>query len=277
VLLHDGVARSEATLGAVPAIVRGARDRGYCFAALGPSGDPAPPVPRARVTDAVATEPDPGETAALRFTVRLDRPTTRAVSVRVRTVAGTAVADQDYAPVSRRVDFPAGVTSRRVVVRVRGDRVDEAKERLRVVLDRPRGLQIADRAGVGVIRDDDPAPRVRLVDATVEEPLAGVVSGAVRVALDRPSSRRVDVVLVTVPGSADPTDFTPFEVAVSLAPGRTGLEVPVEVLADAVDEPVETFDVQVLSVTRAEVADGTATVTITPPPAAPPPEAPVAP
>lgn len=265
VLLHDGVARSTNTLRAVPAIVRGARGRGYCFAELDPSGRPVLPVRGASVSDADVTEGEPGGTVGLRFTIRLERPTVRPTSVRVRTVDGTARVGDDYRAVDRRVDVPAGATRVRVTVQVRGDRVDETTESLRLRLSEPTGLRLRDAVGVGSIRDDDPPPRVTLTDTAVPEPATGSATGTVEVRLDRSSSREVVLVLATVPGEADESDFVSFEVTRTLAPGELRAEVPVEVLADAVDEDVETFEVRVVSVTRATVARGTATVAITPP------------
>ncbi len=265
VLLHDGVTRSSITLAAVPTIIRGARARGYCFAALGPSGDPVPPVPKLRVSDARAKEADPGTRVRLVFTLTLDRPTSRPVSVGVRTVAGSADSGSDFRPVSTRVEFPVGTTARQVVVRVRGDRIDETRERLRLVLDEPRDLTITDHRGVGTIRDDDPWPRVRLSDATVTEPVEGSVQVQVPVRMDRLKSHKVVLVIGTLPGEADENDYVPLERKVRIPAGTRRTQVSVAVLADAVEEPAETFRVRVLSVDGARRADGTATVTILPP------------
>ena len=267
VLLHDGVSRSPTTLAAVPGIIAGARARGYCFAALGASGDPVAPVPGAQVSDAVTTEVGPGGSSTLRFRVRLDRPTTRPTSVQVRTRSRTAAPGEDYVAIDGlRVSFAAGSTSRTVSVRVRGDRTDEPRERLTVVLSDPRGLRLRDATGVGTIRDDDPPPAVSLDDATAVEPATGSAVATVRLRLDRPSSRPVVVTVATVSLEADESDYVPFEREVRLAPGARSAEVPLEVLADDLEEPVETLEVHVVSVRRGGVADGIARVRIEPPP-----------
>ena len=269
VLLHDGVRRSPTTLQAVPAIIRGVRQRGYCFARLGPSGQPvgpvapAPVVPVASVSGAVALEGQQDDTSALRFTVRLDRPTSRPVSLRVRTVERTATAGADYRTVDARVTFSAGETQQSVTVLVRDDRLDETRDRVELLATEPRGLRLRDRLGVGMIRDDDPRPRVRLTDVGVFEPTQGSANSMVRVDLDRPSSRRVLLKLVSLPLEADESDYVPFEATRAIAPGQQRLDVPVEVLADTLDEPPERFRVRVLSATRSSVAHGTSTVTIT--------------
>lgn len=265
VLLHDGVQRSPTTLAAVPAIVRGARARGYCFAELGASGRPVPPVPQVRVSGARVTEADPGGSTTLRFTLALDLPTSRKVSVRVRTAEITARAGGDFQALDQRVEFAVGQQTRQVLVRVRGDRVDEVSEQLRLLASDPRGLTIEDGQGVGTIRDDDPPPSVSLSDAAIAEPATGSVPATVHLSLDRPSSRPVSVVLTAVPVTADELDYVPFEITVQVPPGQVGSEIVVEVLADQVDEPAETFRVQVVSASPATIGRGVATVTITPP------------
>ena len=265
VLLHDGVSRSRTTLAAVPGIIRGARDRGYCFAALGPGGLPVPPVPALAVSDATVTEADPGTPVRLAFRLTLDRPTSRPVSVRVRTVAGTATPVTDYRPVERRVRFAAGSRTRTVTVRVRGDRIHERTERLRLVADRPRHLLLGDARGVGTVVDDDPLPRVRIADGAVTEPLEGTATTQLLVRADRPSSRRMVLSLVTVPGTADEDDYVPFERTVRLLPGERRKLVPVTVRADDLEEPEERFWVRIVSVEGAAADRDLAEVTVLPP------------
>ena len=272
VLMHDGVARSSITLAAVPGVISGARARGYCFAELGSAGDPVPPVPALRVSDAHAKEADPGTGERLVFGLQLDRPTSRPVSVRVRTHGGSAESGEDFRPVDSRVTFPAGTTQRQVTVWVRGDRIDETRERLHLVLDAPKDLTIADKRGTGTIFDDDPWPKVRLSDVTVTEPTDGSTMAHVPIRMDRLRSHKVVLKVGTVAGEADETDYVPVERKVVLPAGTRRTDFPVKVLADDVDDPEETFEVRVLSAGGARVADGTATVTILPAPLPPTPE-----
>jgi peptidoglycan-N-acetylglucosamine deacetylase len=264
VLMHDGVARSPITLQAVPTIITKARARGYCFATLGPNGRPAPPVPVVRVGDSSVREGDPGSATRMRFALRLDRPTTRRVSVRVRTVAGSARAGSDYVSVDRRVFFPVGTVNRTVVVRVRGDRMDEPAERFRLRLRQARGLKLGRAVATGLIRDNDPTPRLRLEGSTVTEPTNGSVSTTVTLRLDRPRSTPIKVHLVTQPGTADETDYTPLDTTVSLPAGTRTRIVPVEVLADEIDEPEEAFTV-VATAKGAVVVGNPATIVVLPP------------
>jgi peptidoglycan/xylan/chitin deacetylase (PgdA/CDA1 family) len=206
VILHDGVRNSHQTLLALPEVIRGARSRGYCFVGLGASGTPTPVVPRARISDASATEGVGG--SVLEAVVTLDRATTRATSVRVRTVAGTAVAGRDFVAVDEHLRFPAGVTRRVVRVRIRDDLRDEAAERFTIRLSGPRGLRIKDAVGSATIRDDDPPPSLVVRDFGVVEPSSGEVTVPVVLRLGRRSERWVHVAVSTSPGTATVDDYT---------------------------------------------------------------------
>ena len=265
VLLHDGVGNSPSTLAAVPRIVREARRRGYCFALLDGKGRPTPPVPALSVSDERVVEGGRRGHRVLTFVLTLDRPTSRATSVRVRTTAHTATTGKDFTRVAERVRFPIGVTRRTVEVPVVGDGRDERDERLRLSLARPRDLTIADPLGVGTIVDDDEPPMVGVADAEVMEPGEGTAEASVVLTLDHASGRLVTVQLLTEDGTATADqDFVPLDLLVRVSPGSTRVVVPVTVLSDALDEPSETFTVRIGAVVNAGVAREEATVTIGP-------------
>ncbi|HEY0949503.1 polysaccharide deacetylase family protein [Nocardioides sp.] len=177
VLQHDGVTNSPATLRAIPREVEVLRKRGYCFADLGPDGGPTPPVPVATVTA------DGGrivEGGRVRLTVHLDRPTTRATTV--RTTAGT-------------VPVPAGEQSATLWLRIPQDRTDEVLEEVTTKVYGGRGVQPAMVAQALVrVVDDDPPPVVRLTPVEVTASPLLTTTGQVGVRLDRPSDRPVRVV-----------------------------------------------------------------------------------
>lgn len=272
VLLHDGVANSPRSVAAVPRIIRIARSRGYCFARLGPGGTPVPPVPGVSVSDARVTERT-GSRTTVAFMLRLDKPTSRRTSVLVTTADDAARAGRDYVARRVRVFFPLGVTRAVLRVPVLGDRLDEARESMRVRLSTPRGLTIRHRIAVGTIRDDDLPPVAGLIGGTVTEPATGSVAAPVRVTLSAPSGRTVSVRVRTVVGSADADDFTPVDTTVTFPPGTTSRRIDIPVLADDLDEPEEAFVVQISALTNAVLgADAdTGTVTILPPEVAPSP------
>ncbi|MGZ8751034.1 MAG: polysaccharide deacetylase family protein, partial [Pseudonocardia sp.] len=218
VLLHDGVANSPRSLAAIPRIIRTARARGYCFARLGPSGTPAPPVPAVSISGARVTERT-GSRSTLAFTLRLDQPTSRRTSVLVTPADRAALAGRDYDARRIRLHFPLGATRAELRVPVVGDRLDEGTESMRLRLSAPRGLKIGRRSAVGTIRDDDALPTVRLSGSSVTEPGTGSVAAPVRVTLSPPSGRTVSVRVRTRAGTADTGDFTPVNTTVTFPPG----------------------------------------------------------
>ena len=151
-LMHDWSAQS---LTALPTFVDAARDLGYCFAKLGSQAQVLPPVPTVDVHDDRVYERSWGRASYLEFVVTLSEPTSRATSVRVRTVPGTASPYTDYAPRDFRLQLPVGVTRAVVRVRVLGDNRQERDETLTMTVSAPLGLRLGHRIGVGKIIDND--------------------------------------------------------------------------------------------------------------------------
>lgn len=262
VLQHDGITRSPTSIAAVPAVVRGARRRGYCFTALDERGRPGFPTPRVSVAVTDAAE---GDRAVA--TIRLSAPPGRTTSVRLRTVSRTARVGSDVARIAQRVEVPAGRLSVRVPIGVPRDGIDEPDETFAVRITRPRGLALGRDVAVARIRDRDPAPVVRGNDVSVPEPATDTVV-PVTFTLSSASGKEVRVVLRTVAGTADGTDFVVAREVFVLAPGTTTATLPVTVLADALVEPDESFRVEVERAVSARVGRA-ATVTITAPVAPP--------
>ena len=256
VLQHDGVRRSPTSVDAVPLVIRGARRRGYCFVALDERGRPGFPTPTVSVS---ATNTREGEPAVA--TVRLSKPPGRATSVLLRTRSRSATVGKDVDRIARRVTIPAGDLALRVRIPVRRDGTDERRERFQVTIGRPRGVRIGDGSALVRIRDIDPPPQILGVDTTVTEPADAPTTVGVRFQLSRVSGRRIQMVVATRPGTADGTDYTPTRLRSVIPPGQRSVVVPVEVLADAVEELDETFTVAVVRGRHVRIARP-ATVTI---------------
>jgi hypothetical protein len=152
VLQHDGVRNSPASVAAVPIVVRAARRRGYCFAALDRLGRPTPPVPT--VQGSVVGGSEAGPTPAT-VVLTLSGPTSRPVSVRVSTRSGTATAGEDFVAPVLRVSFPVGATRAWVRVPVIDDAIVEPLEDFHVVFDSPFGLVVRPADHRGTIASDD--------------------------------------------------------------------------------------------------------------------------
>ena len=99
---------------------------------------------------------------------------------------------------------------------------------------------------------------IKVTEGTGANTLAPVV-----VDLSEPTNRPVDVFWRTVAGTATAgVDFIPIEGVVTIPAGATEAVFPAEVLGDSVDEPTETFRVEVTGVAGAVIADDSATVKI---------------
>ncbi|KRF17891.1 hypothetical protein ASG90_06065 [Nocardioides sp. Soil797] len=266
VLQHDGVGNSANSVAAVPGIIRRARAKGYCFGALGADGRPEPPVPHATMT---VTKPREGRDAVIR--VRLDQPTTRQSSVLLAT-SGKSATSADFRSRRVRVRFPVGTTRRTVRIPTRQDRLDEPDESFRVHLRSPRRMTARKLPRNVRIRDDDRPPGVRIADLAVGEPVTGSTTAALRVTLNQTSGRTVRLVLRTRQGTAGAADFTAVRTTLVIPAGRTTTSLRVPILSDDLDEPAETFSVEIIAARNARATRGTATVTITPPPVSPPTE-----
>ena len=105
------------------------------------------------VDDAAANE----NAGPLVFTVRLSQASGIARSVRYETVAGTAVAGNDYTATSGTLTFAAGATTGTVNVMLVDDTTVEATETLTLRLTANEGTGLGDAEGIGSILDNDTA------------------------------------------------------------------------------------------------------------------------
>lgn len=259
VLQHDGVTRSPISVDAVPLVIRGARRRGYCFTALDERGRPGFPTPDASVS---VTHTREGDAAVA--TIRLSKPPGRPTSVLLRTRSRSATVGEDVERVRRRVTIPAGDLSVRVRIKVPRDGMDEYAERFEVTIGRPRGVRIEDGSAIARITDVDLPPWIHGVSGAVTEPAVGSTAVDVPFQLSRASGKPIVVVVATRPGTADEEDYTPIQFRLTLAPGQTSVAVPLEVLADAVEEAEESFTLEVLRARRVRTKRP-AMITILPP------------
>ena len=103
-------------------------------------------LPSLAVDDVTVTEGDSGTTNA-NFTVSLNAPSGRTVTVDYATADGTAHAPDDYQAGSGTVTFAAGQTTRTVTVLVNGDLLNENNETYFLNLSGPTNATIADGHG----------------------------------------------------------------------------------------------------------------------------------
>ena len=200
-------------------------------------------LPELSIADVTVEE---GETVELAVT--LSKASEDEVTVEYQTVAGTAEEGVDYTAATGTLTFLAG--SRREVIEVATieDQEGEADETFRVELSGVSGAILGDGAGTGTIIDDDGGTgtedtpiEVSIADATVEE--GGTANLAVT--LSRASQGPVTVSYRTMDDTATAgEDYTPIMGTLAFRVGSRRQVVRVRTQQDNMEEPDETFTVE---------------------------------
>ncbi len=113
-----------------------------------------PNIPSVNVADIAFPEGDAGSSQVF-FTVRLSQPTIVPVAVSYQTVDGTAQHGNDFDRVSGTLVIPAGATSGRIFVEVKGDIVPEGDEVFFLRLTGVSNATLADAEAQATIAEDD--------------------------------------------------------------------------------------------------------------------------
>jgi hypothetical protein len=104
-------------------------------------------------------------------------------------------------------------------------------------------------------------PALAVTDASTNETNVDTAV-VVEVTLSSASEDAVTVQWATADGSADSTDYVQAAGTLTFAPGVTSIRLPIGIKGDALDEPDETFFVELSSPEHATIERGRATVTI---------------
>jgi uncharacterized repeat protein (TIGR01451 family) len=224
--------------------------------------------PTISIADAMVNEGNSGTTNAT-FTVSLSAANGRDTTVHYATADGTATQPGDYTATSGDVTIPEGQTSKAVTVPVKGDTTFESDESFTVTLSAPTdatiGATIADGEGTGTIVNDDssPGPALSIGDATIAEGNAGTVNQTFTVSTAVTSSSPISFTYTTSNATASAgSDYTATTATGTIPAGQTSTTVSVPVRGDTLDEPDETYAVDLSGVSGADVLDGHAVGTI---------------
>jgi chitinase len=230
------------------------------------------PPPALSISDVSVTEGNAGTTNAT-FIVSLSQASAKTVTVDAATANASATAPADYTALpATTLTFSSGEISKLVPVPVKGDTLDEPDETFTVALSAPSNATISDGSGTGTITDDDPPPALSITDVSVTEGNAGTTNATFTVTLNQASAKTVSVDATSATGSATaPADYTSLLTStLTFSPGETSKTVSVPVKGDTLDEPDETFTVNLSAATNATITDASGTGTISdddPPPA----------
>ncbi|MEA5620018.1 Calx-beta domain-containing protein, partial [Cronbergia sp. UHCC 0137] len=192
------------------------------------------------INDVSVTEGNTGTTNAT-FTVSLTDPFAGTVTVNYATANGTAFSTPyDYTATSGQLSFSGGETTKTIDVAVLGDIYDEIDETFSVVLSNPTNATITKATGVGTIVDDDNS--VSIGETSILEGNSGQQNLTFLVQLSAPSSQVVIVNYATADSTAIAgLDYIATSGTLSFSPGNTGMTVNVPIIGDTLDEPSESF------------------------------------
>ena len=195
------------------------------------------------------------------FAVTLSAPSAFEVTAAYATMDGTARAGADYEATAGTLRFVPGMTAGTIRVPLVDDAVREPEETFTLLLGEVRHADLGSGQSTGTIIDDEAVPELRIDDVTVSEDAPGAVF-TVRLSGESATEVRVDF------ATSDETalgglDYTDTDGTLKFAPGEVEQSIVVAVLEDDLDEPDETFLVQLSEAMEAEIADGTGRGTIT--------------
>ncbi len=224
--------------------------------------------PGLSVSDVIVTE-QTGSVVTAVFIVSLSEPSTLPVKVNYATSNGTAFAN-DYLAKRGTLLFSPGQVSKTLSISVLGDTRDELDEAFFMNLSVPYNAIITVGQGQCTITDDDATPKLTIDNMTVTEGSGTTVKATFTVHLSAISGLPVTVNYATEDNTAIASaDYTITNNSLTFLPGQTSKTVSVPITGDALDEPNETFFVNLSGPNYATLANSRALGTITDNDAAP--------
>ncbi len=221
-------------------------------------------VPTATISVAPAAVAEDGA-PNLVYTVALNQPNPAAATTVNFTIGGTAANGTDYATIASPLVIPAGSTTGTITVNPSGDTNIEADEAVTLTLAAGAGYTVGvPNAATGTILNDD-LPNLTINDVTANEGNAGITNFTFTVSLSAPAGPGgVTFNIATANGSATAgVDYVAQSLTAQTIPaGSSTYSFTVLVNGDTLNEPSETFFVNVTSVTNAVVVDGQGVGTI---------------
>ena len=221
-------------------------------------------VPSASISVSPASVSEDGAANQV-YTVTLNQASLSAVSINY-TVGGTATNGTDYATIASPLVIAAGATTGTITVNPTTDATIEANETVILTLAAGAGYTVGvPNSATGTILNDD-LPSLTVTDVTATEGNAGTTNFAFTVALSAPAGPGgVTFDIATANGTATAgVDYVAQSLTGQTIPaGSSTYTFTVQVNGDALNEPNETFFVNVTNVTGATVTDGQGVGTIT--------------
>ncbi|MCC4605685.1 putative Ig domain-containing protein [Xanthomonas campestris pv. parthenii] len=195
--------------------------------------------------------------ANLVYTVTLSQAPVSAVSVGFN-VGGTATSGTDYAAVSSPLVIAAGQTTGTITINPTADSTVESDETVLIVLVAGTGYTVGSpSSATGTILNDD-QPGLSINDVSVNEGNAGTTNATFTVSLSQPApTGGVSFDIATADGTATAgVDYVASSLTGQTIPaGSSSATFTVLINGDTLNEPNETFFVNVSNVSGATITD----------------------
>ncbi|MBI3417421.1 MAG: cadherin-like domain-containing protein [Verrucomicrobia bacterium] len=212
-------------------------------------------LPALRINDAAIVEADTGTTNMI-FTVTLSTSSGSPVTVDYATADDTAKAGSDYVTKRGTITFAPGTLTQTILIPVIGDLLSEPTETFFINLANPVNAVIVDNQAIGTITDNDSLPLLNISDVTVAEGDTGTTNAVFTVTLASTSGQDVTVKYATSDGTATAgSDYVAASGTVTIRAGTTSQTISVTVNGDRLNEPDETFFVNLSSPVGARIGD----------------------
>ncbi|MDX1744367.1 MAG: Calx-beta domain-containing protein [Halobacteriales archaeon] len=197
-------------------------------------------------------------------TATLSNPTVEDVTVSLG-FGGTASAGDDYTRSTTEIVIPALSTTGELEINALPDEVDETDETVVVSISSvANGTENGTQTQTITLLDDDAAPTLSIDDVTVSEGDAASLDAVFTVTLSAASERTVTVDYETVDGTATAgSEYTATSGTLTFPAGTMQQTISVPFSDDSVDEPDQTFTVELTNPSNATIGDGSGTGTIT--------------
>ena len=213
------------------------------------------------IGDASATEAY-GSVTGLVFAVTLSGPSAQTISVDYFTADGSASNGVDYVGTNGTVVFAPGATNATLRVYSIDDILDEPDRSFNVLLTNAVNAIVSDAVGIGTVMDDDLPPVIDIADTNILEGDVGTKNVSFALTLSKPAIVDVTVRCSTATGTAGTNDFTATTTTVTFPAGTTNATFPVPIRGNTVNEPDETFFVNLSLPVNATLARTQAVCTI---------------
>jgi len=183
------------------------------------------------------------------------------VTVTFTTSNGSAVAGADYTPTTNTATIPAGQTCVNINIPIVDDLTPEPTETFNVNLSNPVNATILDPLGIVTILDNDvPPPSLVINDVTVNE---NAGTATLQICASATALLPITVTYTTANGSAIAgSDYTATTTTATIPVGQTCVNINIPIIDDNIQEPTETFSVNLSNPNNATIADPQGVVTI---------------